>query len=259
MSKAGVAKTQEYREPRKCKKVSLEERVFNSAVIVGKECTKCGEWKPLINSFYKNKEGLGGVKSVCKVCQSKVDSSVYLVNKKSRLREMTKWRSENEDYYRNYYEENKEKVKGYVLNWAQKNRDKINISSQRRRARKKSLPDNFTKKQADEVMAHFRYGCALTGDAGIHWDHTIPLEVGHGGTTYGNMIPLRSDLNMSKQDSNIFEWFDSNRQRFELSQAKFDRLIAWLAAANDVTVEEYRDYVYWCHANPNDVLESEAI
>ena len=108
-------------------------------------------------------------------------------------------------------------------------------------------------------MEYFDRRCALTGETDITEEHAIPLSIGHGGTIHGNMWPLCKRLNSSKYNKNIFEWFEANRQRFELSQAKFDRLIEWLAAANDMTVEEYRDFVYWCHANPNDVLESEAI
>jgi hypothetical protein len=66
---------------------------------------------------------------------------------------------------------------------------------------------------------------------------------------------MTEKLNRSKFTNNIFEWFETNRQRFELSQEKFDRLIEWLASANAMTVEEYRDYVYWCHANPRTVDE----
>jgi hypothetical protein len=119
---------------------------------------------------------------------------------------------------------------------------------ERRRARERSLPDTFTLTQLNETLAQFNGGCALTGDSfAIHWDHVIPLATGHGGTIYGNMIPLRADLNVSKSDANIFEWFKTNKQRFELSQERFDALIRWLAQVNEMSTSEYRDYVYEAH------------
>ncbi|PFE80023.1 hypothetical protein CN333_00045 [Bacillus thuringiensis] len=278
MSKVGVAKTQEYRRPRKRKRIVLEERVIDGEVVVGKECTKCGEWKPLDDGFNKEKSCLGGKRSRCKKCQAIANRQWCEENREKRLRYYSKYREKNRKiilernrkyreenkekrsmYFSKWYEENKEKRSKYYSKWQQDNPNKVALSRNRRRARKKALPDDFTIEQANDVLAHFEDGCSLTRDTDIHWDHVIPLTTGHGGTIFGNMIPLRSDLNESKNGSNIFEWFEANRQRFELSQAKFDRLIAWLAAVNEMTAEEYRDYVYWCHANPNDVLESEAI
>lgn len=171
-----------------------------------------------IGNFYKHMNQMFGIDTQCKSCCSK--------------------------YFKNYCKENPEFMK-FHLN--------------KRRARKRNLPDDLTKKQIAEMMNLFDYSCAITGSKlNLHLDHVIPLAVGHGGTTYGNMIPLRADLNFSKNDSNIFEWFEANRQRFELSQERFDNLIAWLASANAMTVEEYRDHVYWCHANPRDIDGKEA-
>ncbi|WP_051588616.1 hypothetical protein, partial [Bacillus sp. UNC437CL72CviS29] len=320
MSKAGVAKTQEFRKPRKRKKVVLEERVIDGEVVVGKECTKCGEWKLLSSEFHKSKRGFGGVHTYCKDCRStsrelRVRSSLterfingvmvvgkectkcgcwkplesgfhkarrslggrysqckeckfeYCKKNKERITKyQRKWCDENKErlakYYHNYHMENRERKLEYSRNhykenkkrkamlgrvwrkenkermleiarkWRKNNPDKIVMKSLRRRAFKKSLPDDFTIEELQQVRTYFEDGCSLTGNKTFHWDHVIPLAIGHGGTTYGNMIPLRSDLNESKGISNIFDWFEANRQRFELSQAKFDRLIAWLAAAN---------------------------
>jgi hypothetical protein len=142
--------------------------------------------------------------------------------------------------------------------WAVDNKEKISAALHRRRARLKKLPSDFFESDIVNLLTLFNDGCALTGDLPIHLDHVIPLSTGHGGTINGNMIPLRADLNFSKNDSNIFEWFEAIRQRFELSQERFDNLIAWLASANAMTVEEYRDFVYWCHANPRNIDELEA-
>ncbi|PRT35311.1 hypothetical protein [Bacillus wiedmannii] len=324
MSKAGVTKTQKFRKPRERKKVTLEERMIDSVVVVGQECTKCCEWKPL-SDFHKQKGRLGGVRCQCKSCRNKIgrryvktqtelklisgnmkegkrctecsewkiledyyvekrgneqyikskckecqrnQSREWKVNNKERIKETAeKWKAENcmqvNEYMHlygiRYRERNKTKIAEQKRIWKQNNPERVKLSIQVRRARKKSLPHNWTLEQKAEMMDYFDGKCALTGESKITEEHAIPLSIGHGGTVHGNMWPLCSRLNSSKYNKNIFEWFETNRQRFELSQAKFDRLIEWLAAANEMTVEEYRDYVYWCHENPNDVLESEAI
>jgi hypothetical protein len=143
-------------------------------------------------------------------------------------------------------------VKKFKQDWQKNNKEKTAGATHRRRARLMSLPHDLTDEDIDDILGVFK-GCVLTGDSNIHLDHVIPLAVGHGGTIYGNIVPLRADLNFSKNDSNIFEWFGANRQRFELSQERFDKLIEWLASANAMTIEEYRAYVYECHAYPRNI------
>jgi hypothetical protein len=176
-----------------------------------------------LTDYPKHKAGLGGRAAKCKAC-----------------------RAEYGDAY-------KERALELAKIWQRNNPDKVTVIQQRRRARKKSLPDDFTEKQMEETLEYFG-GCALTGDAvDIHWDHAIPLASGYGGTTFGNMIPLRGDLNNSKNDANIFEWFSVNKERFNLSQDRFDELVRWLADVNEMSVEVYRKYVYECFDFSNEI------
>ncbi|MFL6559227.1 MAG: hypothetical protein ACJ8MO_24300, partial [Bacillus sp. (in: firmicutes)] len=133
------------------------------------------------------------------------------------------------------------------------------IREHRRKARKKGLPDTLTVTEYSNTLVFFGNACALTGETeNIEKEHAIPISIGHGGTTFENCYPMKSGLNQSKFNHNIFEWFEANRQRFELSQERFDNGIAWLASANAMSVEEYRSYVNWCHANPRTIDELEA-
>jgi hypothetical protein len=160
---------------------------------------------------------------------------------------------------RQYYEDNKERHAELVQKWRKENKERDSLIRHRRLARKKALPDTLTVEEYSITLDYFGNSCALTGRTEvIEKEHAIPLSVGHGGTTFGNCYPMSGGLNQSKADSNIFEWFNVNRQRFELSQERFDKLIDYLASANAMTVEEYRDYVYWCHANPRNIDELEA-
>lgn len=125
----------------------------------------------------------------------------------------------------------------------------------RRRDKQYGVVSRVTDEDIKKVLENFDYKCSLTGSEDFHIDHVIPVSLGIVGGEYGNIIPLKADLNMVKGDSNIFEWFADNRERFGLSQRKFDELIEYLADINEMTVEEYRDYVYWCHDNPRTVGE----
>jgi hypothetical protein len=241
-------------------------------MIISKECSKCSEIK-LLEEYSKHKEKLGGVDPVCKSCragyrqQNKQQIADYYTTWKSDNGEVKsqidkKWRKNNKERAaencRRWRVNNLDKSIENQRKWLRNNRDKKALIDQRRRARKLSLPDDFNSHHMEEALAYFG-GCSLTGVSDeIHWDHAIPLATGNGGTTKENMIPLRGDLNQSKKDSNIFEWFISNHKRFELEQWRFDRLIEWLSKANGMTVEEYRDYVYECHTNTNILNDAKA-
>ncbi len=192
-------------------------------------------------------------------CQRNRDK-VAEYQREYRLRNRDRLSEQKRDYYlrnrdkrvayeREYRKLNRVKIQEVIRNYRARNPEKIREIRLRRKARLAGLPDDWTAEEQLEAHNHFG-GCALTGSPDIQWDHVIPISWGHGGTTAGNMIPLRSDLNNSKHDRNIFEWFSDNKERFNLSQTKFDELIEYLAKVNDMTVEEYRDYVYRCHDNP---------
>jgi hypothetical protein len=227
--------------------------------VVAKRCSKCPKIK-LIEEYHKHSEGVGGRNSCCKSCKS-TNSRNYRQNNREKIVELErKYREENRVKFleknRNYYENNREKYAENNRNYRKNNLDKRRIYELRRRARINGLPDTLAAEQYEKTLQYFNYTCALTGQTvNLEREHAIPIAVGHGGTTFENMYPMVNGLNQSKNDSNIFEWFEANRQRFELSQERFDRLIGWLASANAMTVEEYRDYVYWCHANPRTVDE----
>lgn len=210
----GYASNKDY-DVRKLTRVKLATRDG----ISGKECTICASWKAL-EDYANDKRGLGGRESRCKACVTEFG---------------IKWR-----------EANREREAERTRNWRKVNPEKEALKKQRRRAREKCLSDEFTKEQMEETLTYFG-GCALTGDsADIHWDHVVPLATGQGGTTNSNMIPLRRDLNQSKNDANIYEWFAANKNRFGLSQERFDKLVEWLAKSNGTTPEGYRSFVYKC-------------
>lgn len=126
----------------------------------------------------------------------------------------------------------------------------------RRRNLLAQLPKSITPEQLTEINARFHNSCALSEvQTDIHADHAIPVSIGHGGTEYGNMIPLNGRLNSSKHNAHLYEWFDANHERLGLSQTKFDTLITHLADVNEMTPTEYRKYTDWCFDNPREICE----
>jgi hypothetical protein len=228
------------------KSVKLEEKDG----ILGKSCTNCNNWLPL-DDFYKSAKGLGGRNSRCPRCTS-INSVPYReANKEKRRENSRNWSLKNREHRTEYKRKWRKLNPDYESMWWTEHREVANIIAARRRARVKGSISDLTLGQHAKIMKHFNNSCALTLEKeDIHMDHVIPLSTGHGGTTYGNMIPLRSDLNLSKNNKNIFEWFEANRQRFNIPEKKFEKLIEYLAEINIVTTDEYRDHVYWCHENP---------
>lgn len=224
--------------------------------LFAKCCKGCGEAKTLDN-FVKRGRGLGGCESMCTPCEKERTRTWYEENREKHVIMRQKWNEENRERHallrREWYEENKERFREKNRNWSRNNPDKVALKGQRRRASKAELPNDWTSEQQSVTLEYFNGSCALTGSIDYQWDHVIPIATRHGGTTLGNMIPLRGDLNASKTDHNIFEWFEANGQRFNLEQSRFDSLIEWLGKANGMTVEEYRAYVYECHANPREI------
>lgn len=200
--------------------------------VVARQCAVC-ENTFVINAFSLNKKGKRGVDGRCKECQ------------KVRIYERQKSK-EGFEYRLQYRKENKERIKEYASQYAKENKDKMKSAYHRRQARKRSLPSTLSERDVSELLSKFG-GCFLTGSQEIHLDHVIPLASGRGGTTKQNMLPLRGDLNMSKGDKNIFEWFEDIKDRVCLSQERFDAGISYIAELNEMTPKEYRDYVYECH------------
>ena len=199
----------------------------------------------------------------------------YIQNKEHYQELNSKWYEENKQqinaYKRKHYQENKslyrekgkkwsvenkELTRKYKNKWKKKNPEMVRLYKLKRRAREYALPDTLTMEQQKEIANYFM-GCALTGKKeDIHFDHFIPLSVGHGGTTLGNMVPLCAEVNMSKGNKNPFEWI---KTRDDVALEKWGKLVGYLAMLNNMTIEEFETYVYWCFENPNkiEIEESE--
>lgn len=246
--------------------------------VVAKRCGDCGELKVKAD-MSKDSNKKDGMASRCLECTA-IKNSKYRKEKPEKFREaQRKWREENpekvREWNRKWTEENPEKVREIQRKYREENREKKRESSRNsnrkryaedptpfivraanRRAMKSALPDTLDyRTEYPETIKFFDGRCALTGDKSHSLEHAVPLSVGHSGTTKENCYPLRKDLNSSKQDRNLFEWFEVHGERYGIDPIKFDRLVRWLAKNHGLTLPQYRAFVQWCHANPRTVEE----
>lgn len=207
--------------------------------VIAAECTKCLTVR-CVSYFGRHKISFAGIRTVCRECNSE---------------QHRRHRIEYPEYHRERLRNHRIDNPGYYREWERKNREDnpeiCRMKSQRRRALIAKLPSDESIEQRIKVWKDFGNSCALTGEqTDITADHAIPLNAGHGGTNYGNMYPLNGRLNYSKNDRHLYEWFDANKNRFNLEQSCFNALIEYLADANEMTAQEYRKYVDWCFDNP---------
>lgn len=212
--------------------------------IIRKKCRDCRETKHL-NEFYVTKYGgLGGRRPVCIVCELTANRKYQRDNVKEISKRRQLWRKENPkrdlETQRRYLARNRDHVN---------ERRRMYPSNINRAARDFGLPANLTVEDKEFLLELFG-GCALTEESeNIHFDHVIPLTTGVGGTVSWNIIPLKAGLNISKGSKNVFEWFEENKERFNLSEDKFNRAINFLAREKGITTEEYKSFVYEAFKN----------
>lgn len=166
---------------------------------------------------------------------------------------------ENEDALRKqrrgYREENKELLKKRAKNWKMSNREEFRDSEKlkMRRVRKydKAFPFN-----RDEVKNFFKHQCFLTGEEeNLHIDHFIPRSLNHGIRDFGNAVLISGRINLSKQEFNPFDWVEFPWVSDLISQEEWLRWIKHLSSVNNLTLSEFKEFVYWCFDNPRDEQE----
>ncbi|MDP9742855.1 UNVERIFIED_ORG: hypothetical protein QFZ59_004685 [Bacillus sp. B2I3] len=115
----------------------------------------------------------------------------------------------------------------------------------KRRAMKKELPNNMKAAQLRALNERFGNRCFLTGSTDVSIEHPIPFATGHGGHIVGNVLPMDNSLNISRKDKNFFEWFNTLDATVEMHN-RFDEAVEYLAALNGLSVDLFREYVYYC-------------
>lgn len=196
------------------------------------ECKKCGEIKDKTD-FYKDSTKSSGVHSYCKDCFREMKQRTRREKGEESLRTRREWASKN-----------RERLREQDRLYRERNRDRRRTSEQRRRARKAGLPDTLSSECVEDILSHFNEKCAICDSPAETLDHFIPLSSGHGGTVKENIIPLCRKMNASKHGRNPFIWAEDYLS--EEQQERFDEVVKYLADLNELTVEEYREFVFSC-------------
>lgn len=250
-------------------------RESRSGEIIRKQCGDCRKMLPL-SEYAKLSKGLGGRQSICRSCMSKREKAGF---ENTRKRETDRlwmdgtcvmkrcpccgiWKSRRD--YR-FVEVNQDQMDTHCIecsnerqsNWKRMNPDRVQTYTNRRRAMKAALPYDLTAADWYGIRYEiFNDHCALTGNReGLSLDHFIAINTGHGGTVVGNVYPLNGVLNCSKGDANPFEWVQREDIRERICLERFNTLVEYLAEQNDLTVEMFRDFVYWCFANQRSLID----
>lgn len=206
-----------------------------------KICTKClNEFPATAEYFHKNKNMRDGLYSTCKTCRNADAHTEYAArkdyykeyanNNKDKLQEFRKqYNQTNKDkikelyianrdkynarkatYYREHKEQQKEQRKAYAHYYASTENGKEikRMTLNRRRARKKSLLDNFTSNQWEDSKIYFDNKCAYCEKPSMRLtqEHFIPVAKG-GHYTAFNIIPACKSCNSSKRDEDFFDWY----------------------------------------------------
>lgn len=211
----------------------------------GKICRKCDEMKPL-SKFTPKSDMFDGTINKCHECMAERQSKYAKENPDIRRKSERKWREANPDKVKamakRSHEKNAEGYRRRLREWKKLNKDKCRVWGQQRRARLSNLPSNFDFEWSELITGIYK-GCAITDSTeGMHWDHFIPISSGHGGTTYKNMIPLSSNVNLSKGASNPLIYFFNG----DFEDSRILDTISILAFLNDMSDYDYIDYVNNC-------------
>jgi hypothetical protein len=127
----------------------------------------------------------------------------------------------------------------------------------RRRTISKNLRSDLSSEEMNVVYERFDKRCALTGSLDYEVEHFIPVSWGRGGTYYGNIYLLDARLNAHKFNKNPFDWIEDPEIDGLINPRKWIALIEWLASLNNLSVERFKMFVYWCDENRRSADELE--
>jgi len=130
-----------------------------------------------------------------------------------------------------YYEKNRLLINAKNNQWGRENRIIKTISTQRYRAKSKSILCTLTKEQWEYIKLQFDNKCAYCGkEAILTQDHFIPQE-NDGEYTHNNIIPSCKSCNSSKHQKNFFEWYPKYKY---YSKTRENKILKFLDYKNGV-------------------------
>ena len=193
-----------------------------------KQCSKCGETKPL-SEYYKRTDTKSGYHAQCKECVKGKVSEAYFANPEPAKQRSKVWRKDNPERVKennknwlcNNHEYAKQKNaewrsknidrhRSNSIDWAKKNRNKKKASEQQRRINKSQ--NSFYKIKPKEIKKLYNSPCIYCGSKdNITVDHVIPIKL-NGTHGIGNLVSACRSCNCSKGAKTITEWKMAKRK-----------------------------------------------
>lgn len=218
-----------------------------------KKCTKCEkEFPETEDYFYKQKKYKkdGTVyydfTSACKQC-NKQRSYQYMVDHREQHSNSCrvyrdKHAEEINARHREWFYNNREHAKNYLLNWQNNHRDRTVQYGYFKRFHK---THNITNQEWELCKAYFNYECAYCGlpiqehkvyrngkliNMDLHKEH-----VDNNGTNgLDNCVPSCRSCNSSKHDLVFNEWYKTRCSGY--SEERYEKIVKWLN-------EDYKNYI----------------
>jgi hypothetical protein len=217
-----------------------------------KKCRQCGDIFPAtLEYFYAKKSGRYGLTGRCRHClclktrewvknnpeRKKQQDKDYAAKHPERMAETKRrWVENNPEKKlkasRDYRKRNPGQNTPTATKWRLLNPDNTRAIKLRRRAKERSLPNQFTAQDWQIALNHFDGRCAVCGRPAGLWhtlaaDHWTPITADNcPGTVPGNIIPLcqgQDGCNNSKSNREPIEWLIS-RVGKQKAQAILERI-----------------------------------
>lgn len=181
-----------------------------------KTCTKCKTEKAL-DAFEKNHHKSGR----CLECKKADTKKRYQNNLEKERERSRRKRISNPDYYKEYYQEHKEKWRVYRQNWKEAhpeqaaqaisewkkaNREKVATYTRNRRAKVAGISgEHVTPEQIEELYGESDGVCpACSKNTKLTVDHIVPIARG-GSNSIDNLQLICGRCNSSK-GTKIVDW-----------------------------------------------------
>lgn len=238
-----------------CKNCSAISRGLNgarhwppTAKIEGfKICSKCVELKSL-DEFHRHSSCKDGHREICKSCRIPQTTDYYNKHKNElRVYWVQHYKTHRQTIIARsvvYQATHREQKRRNQSVYNQKNKDKHRIKEQRRRARKLSLPMEFTDDNWKTALEYFHGCCAYCGNpprlfdihAVLHAEHFIPLSSIHcPGTIPTNILPACQECNFNKRDLDPTLWMNKRfgKRKAKTILNKIQQYFEWVEEARD--------------------------
>ena len=170
-----------------------------------------------------NKEHIEKYRERNKEKKSAYNKKYWAENKEILKEAISTWRAKNREYIKKYRVANHERDRNRSREWynSEKGRSLSVTKTNRYRAKKKALLNDFTVEQWIECLNYFDNVCAYCGgsEGTLEQEHFVPVQK-KGPLTKSNILPACRSCNASKNDNDFFSWYPKQKDYSEERKIK---------------------------------------